>query len=183
MLFRSHKTTDVLHETPRAYQEPVAGAEEGMQVPAQADDSEDEELAPPAEEDADAAGSPCVSRERAETKTSKKPAAKKPKAPSKKNVTTAKKSAKVAMEQVEEEPEVDKPPISTETNAAPADAATEPQLNVPTLTAGVAEPKKKKRKILGTTNKTIFDEEDAEASRRPPKMLLASNKPDRKSVV
>lgn len=172
-----NKTANVLLETPRADEEPVADAEEEMQVPAQDDDREDEEQAPFAEEDADAAASPSVSRVRAETKTSKKPADKKPKAPSKKGVTAAKKSAKIALEQVEEGPEADEPPASSESKAAPAAAATKPLLNVPKLTAEVAEPKKKRRKILSTVNKTIFDEEDAEATKRPAKMLLATNKP------
>lgn len=171
-----NKTTDVLLETPRADEEPVADAEEEMQAPAQDDDREDEEQAPPFEEEADAATSPSISRVRVETKTSKKPAAMKSKAPSKQSVTAAKKSAKVAPEQVEEEPGADESTASTEAKAAPAAAATKPLLDVPKLTA-VAEPKKKKRRILGTANKTIFDEEDAEATKRPAKMLLATNKP------
>lgn len=172
-----NKTTNVLLETPRADEESVTDAEEEMQVPAQDDDMEDEEEAPPAEEEADAAASPSVSRLRAEAKTSKKSAAKKPKAPSKNSATAAKRSARVALEQVEEEPEADEPLASSEAKAAPAAAATKPLLNVPKLTAEVAEPKKKKRKILGAANKTIFDEEDAEATKRPARMLLATNKP------
>ena len=167
-----NKTTNVLLETPRADEEPVADAEGEMQVPAPDDDRDDEEQALPAEEEAEADASPSVSSGSAETKTSKKPAAKKSKAPSKKSVAAARKSAKVALEQVEEEPLA-----STEGKAAPAAAALKPLLNVPKLTAEVAEPKKKKRKILGTANKTIFDEEDAEATKRPAKMLLATNKP------
>ena len=172
-----NKTKNVLLQTPRADEGPVADADEEMQVFAQDDVSNDEEQALPAKEEAEADASPSVSRVRAETKMSRKPAAEKPKAPSKKSVAASKKSAKVTLEQVEEEPEADGPLASTEAKAALAAATTKPPLNVPELTAEVTEPKKKKRKILGTANKTIFDEEDAEATKRPAKKLLATNKP------
>ena len=121
--------------------------------------------------------SPSVLRVRPEAQSSKKAAAKKPKVGSKKASTVAKKAEDPPeLEQVAEEVEAEELPFPVEQKRAPPPAATKPVLSIPTLIAEASEPKKKKRKILGSS-KTIFDEEDAEATKRPAKVLLATNRP------
>lgn len=70
---------------------------------------------------------------------------------------------KVTEEEVDENVE----PTST---AAPL-ASTKPSLHIPAIAVNAAEPKKKKRKLLGVA-KTLFDEDDGEATKRPSKVIL-----------
>jgi hypothetical protein len=49
--------------------------------------------------------------------------------------------------------------------------STKPPMQIQATVAGGAEPKKKKRKLLGAA-KTIFDEDDGEATKRPVKIIL-----------
>jgi hypothetical protein len=64
----------------------------------------------------------------------------------------------------------------TDENAEPTSlagvvAGTKPSLHIQATTANGAEAKKKKRKLLGAV-KTIFDEDDGEATKRPVKVIL-----------
>jgi ribosomal protein L29 len=70
---------------------------------------------------------------------------------------------KVTEEEVDENVE---PPSTTATLAS-----MKPSTQNQAMAAGGAEPKKKKRKLLGAA-KTIFDEDDGEATKRPAKIIL-----------
>jgi hypothetical protein len=91
----------------------------------------------------------------------KKPTQKKPRA-----VGTLE---RVTEEDGDENEEPDKAPLNTKAATAKPDAlkASKPQ----TKSVEEAEPKKKKRKLLGG-GKTLFDEEDGEATKRPTKVSL-----------
>lgn len=168
-----NKTTILQHETPRDSEEPAPDVEEALQE--NDDDHQEQDEQVPAEIAADP--SPSISRARPAAMPSKKPAAKKAKSGTKKTNATAKKSEDTArLEQVAEEPEIDGLLVPVKQKTVPPPASTKPVLTIPSLTADAPEPKKKKRKILGSS-KTIFDEEDAEATRRPAKVLLATNRP------
>jgi hypothetical protein len=64
----------------------------------------------------------------------------------------------------------------TDENAEPTSIAAtltgiKPSLHIQAMAADGAEPKKKKRKLLGAA-KTLFDEDDGEATKRPAKVIL-----------
>lgn len=167
-----NKTTNLQHGTPRDNDEPMIDVDEALGENDEENQEQDQQ--PPLEIAANP--SPTVSRVRPGAKSSNTSAAKKSKAVPKKSLVTARKSDDVArLEQVSEEQETDELAVPVEKKAAQP-ATTKPVLSIPALTAEAPEPKKKKRKILGTS-KTLFDEEDAEATRRPAKVLLATNRP------
>lgn len=116
--------------------------------------------------------SPSISRVKPGIKA-KKPSVKKTNAAAPKKAVGGENAPKsVLLEQVQEEPEEEQEATVERQAAAPRSKLAK----IPNLTAEEVEPKKKKRKILGAS-KTLFDEEDAEATRRPAKVILPPGRP------
>jgi len=168
-----NRTVNMQPETPKDIQEAIANP--GASGESAAADFEDGDVlvenirVPLTQMDA----SPSMTtKPKSMVKPSRKPALKELRTDSKNNGRATKKSRVAKLEKVpEEDANENEDPAQKKVSTLAKDSKN-PILQIPAVAVEEAEPKKKRRKLLGLS-KTIFDEDDGEATRRPAKVILA----------
>jgi hypothetical protein len=167
-----NRTVNMQPETPKDIQEAIvdSGAS-GESAAADAENGDAENIGVPVPVTQMDVSPSMTAKPKPVVKPSRKAALKELKTDSKNNGAAIKKPRVTKLEKVPEEDANENEDPTQKTVPTLAKHRKNPILPIPAVVVEEAEPKKKRRKLLGL-NKTIFDEDDGEATRRPAKVIL-----------